>query len=97
MTLTVQEGARLATAGASVNMSVTASGYDRYALWVANWCKSGSVAVSGQFAPVQWSSVGSTAQGSVAFETPAGVDSCTAYVFQYPTTHTPLKGSTVTY
>ncbi len=61
-------------------------------LWVANWCYQNGAAVYVQFQGVQnWTS------GPFSLSWNGGAASCTAYVFLFPNTNTPLAGGTTTY
>jgi hypothetical protein len=77
-------------AGSSVSFAVTANvkPADVYSLWVANICSKNGVTVSAEYHPVQsWTAGPFVTAGT----------SCTAYVWKFPDTATPLKGGSMTY
>jgi hypothetical protein len=82
------------TVGSKVSFAVTANVKASSVpyLWVANWCYQNGVAVYAQFLPVQnWTA------GSFTLNWSGGTAACTAYVFLFPNTATPMSGGTMKY
>ncbi len=82
-------------AGSQVSFSVTANvkASDVYKLWVANQCFQDGTKVYAQYQAVQnWIAGPFTLSWGGG-----GTASCTAFVFTYPMTATPLSGGTTTY
>ena len=80
--------------GDSVSFAVSANvkASDVYSLWVANYCYQDGVAVYQQFVPVQ-----SGTAGPFTLSWSGGAASCTAYVFLFPNTASPLSGGSLSY
>ena len=82
------------SAGSTVSFTVTANVKASSVpyLWVANWCYQDGVAVYAEFQGVQsWSA------GPFTLSWNGGAAQCTAYVFLFPNTNTPLPGGTMSY
>lgn len=87
-------------AGGTVSFAVSATAVkqsDLYYLWVANLCYQDGNLVSAKYLPVQHPGPNGLA-GSFSLDWPGGgAAQCTAYVWMFPQSSTPLKGATMTY
>jgi len=92
-TITMNESNPVYGQAVTFSVSTNARGNDVYGLWVANKCSQGGVAVLVAHQPVQ-----SGKAGPFNLNWPGGGSaSCTAYVWFFPDSETPMKGASVTY
>lgn len=83
-------------AGDTVSFAVSASVHkesDLYKLWVANRCFQDGTAVYAEYHPVTSGLSGPFTLGW----SDGGAAECTAYVWMFPDTETPLRGALMTY
>jgi hypothetical protein len=89
--------------GESVTFAVDPVGVkDRglYMLWVANTCTQDGVTTYAEYKPVSYTSYRVGQSGPFTLSSVGWTDSaanCVAYVWEFPNTHTPLSGATLTY
>jgi hypothetical protein len=87
-------------AGGTVSFAVSATAVkqsDLYYLWVANLCYQNGNLVSAKYLPVQNPGPNGLA-GSFSLDwSGGGAAQCTAYVWMFPQSSTPLKGALMTY
>lgn len=87
-------------AGGSVSFAVSATAVkqsDLYYLWVANLCYQNGNLVSAKYLPVQ-NPGPSGLSGPFSLDwSGGGTAQCTAYVWMFPASSTPLKGALMTY
>ena len=83
-----------------VTFAVTRSGgkaNDAYKLWVANKCYANGEVVAAQYNAVTWYGGGEFPTTGKAEGFSASGTSCTAYVWEFPSSETPLPRASTTY
>lgn len=79
----------------SATFTVTQANYaNPYKLWVANKCTDGADVHTAEYLPVQWNadaSMGTAGPFDVTGTEDGPVTSCTAYVWQFPSSETPER------
>ena len=84
------------TVSFSVSRDIVKKKSDLYSLWVGNKCYVGGNLVSTEYQGVQWPISGDGYAGLFSLNSSRGAE-CTAYVWKFPSSETPLKDASVTY